>query len=152
MKVIYAQEDISIEGKSVFLAGPTPRGKHVESWRPEAIKLFRTFKFDGTLLIPEMKGGFADNFEYSDQIEWEEEGMNKSDLVMFWIPRKIGTMPAFTTNIEFGYWLAKDILKIMLGIPPTAEKMRYIKYYAGKVNIKYEKSLIRLVSSTIKRL
>lgn len=30
MKVIYAQEQIEIEGKSVFLAGPSPRDNDVE--------------------------------------------------------------------------------------------------------------------------
>ena len=82
-----------------------------------------------------MKGGFTDDFEYSEQIDWEEEAMDKVDIIMFWIPRELKNMPAFITNIEFGYWLAKDPSKIMLGIPHYAEKMNYIIYRANKNKI-----------------
>jgi len=47
MKVIYSFEEIKIEGKSIFLAGPTPRNNDVDSWRSEAINILRKNKFVG---------------------------------------------------------------------------------------------------------
>ncbi len=136
MKIIYAQENIiNTEGKVIFLAGPTPRNKEAQSWRPKAIEIFKELDFCGTLLIPEMRNGFPTEFEYAEQINWEHQGLEISDIIMFWIPRELKHMPAFTTNIEFGYWLAKDPNKIVLGFPSDAPKMDYIKYSANKANI-----------------
>jgi hypothetical protein len=36
---------------------------------------------------------------------WEREGLIKASVIFFWIPRGLPDMPAFTTNVEFGYWL-----------------------------------------------
>ena len=135
VKIIYAQTDINIEGKSIFLAGPTPRKESVTSWRPQAVFTLRKLGFNGTLLIPELEGGWNQEFAYKSQIEWEMDAMEKADIVLFWIPRELPDMPAFTTNTEFGYWIAKEPSKIRLGIPEWAVKCDYIKYLAGKNDI-----------------
>lgn len=137
MKLIYAQETIyPIHGeKTIFLAGPTPRNANAESWRPEAIKIFEELGFNGTLIIPEMRGGFTDDFEYSAQIDWEQEGLEKASKIMFWVPRELEHMPAFTTNIEFGYWLARDPYKIVMGYPAGTPKMDYISYKCDEFGI-----------------
>jgi len=154
MKVIYTQTSLDIEGKSVFLAGPTPRNDSVKSWRPEAIKMFKDFGFDGTLLIPEFKDrkDWKENFAYNAQIDWEHNAMELADIILFWIPRKLPDMPAFTTNTEYGYWLAKDPSRITLGIPDNAVKCDYIKYTAGKHKILNFRILRSLVVHTINRL
>ena len=36
---------------------------------------------------------------------WDREGLIKASVIFFWIPRGLPDMPAFTTNVEFGYWL-----------------------------------------------
>lgn len=152
MNLIYAQTPLEINRKSIFLAGPTPRSKDVQSWRPKAIKMFAQSPFSGTLLIPEIKGGWHKDFAYADQIEWELEAMEQADIILFWIPRDIKTMPAFTTNTEFGYWLAKDPSKIRLGIPAGAEKCDYIKYIAEKNGVEVFSHFDILMMNTIKGL
>lgn len=132
MKIIYAQQELNIEGKSVFLAGPTPRSEHVQGWREDVVSFFGEREFEGTVMLPEMENGWGTDFEYAEQIEWELEAMERADIILFHIPRKIDGMPGFTTNVEFGYWLAKDKNKIRLSIPKRAEKCDYIRYIALK--------------------
>jgi len=134
MKLIYAQEKLDFQEKSIFLAGPTPRSNNVKSWRSELIKKLKKINYNGIVLIPEMRNPDdwkkERNFAYDKQIKWEEEAMQKADIIVFWIPRKMDTMPALTTNIEFGYWYAKNPSKLIIGIPKDAEKCDYIRYKA----------------------
>jgi len=135
-KLIYAQEALNYKGQAIFLAGPTPRSVDVKGWRDKAIEELRRCGFEGTILIPEMRNkDYGDGFAYKEQIEWEHDAMEKSTVVLFWIPRRLPDMPAFTTNTEFGYWLAKAPGKIMLGIPDGAPKCDYIRYMANKEKI-----------------
>ncbi len=47
---------------------------------------------------------------------------------MAWVPRNLNTMPAFTTNVEWGmYW---DSGRIVLGAPEGAPKNEYLQWYA----------------------
>ncbi|MDD4547329.1 MAG: hypothetical protein PHI05_01115 [Bacilli bacterium] len=41
-------------------------------------------------------------------------------------------MPAFTTNVEFGYWLAKKPEKIIYGRPNNAKKIKYLDWLYKK--------------------
>ena len=134
MTLIYAQEKLKFQGNSIFLAGPTPRLESVESWRPEFIKKLKESGYNGVVLIPEMRNPNdwkrENGFAYDKQIDWEEEAMEKASTIVFWIPREMYTMPALTTNIEFGYWYAKYPSKLIIGIPENAEKCDYIRYKA----------------------
>jgi nucleoside 2-deoxyribosyltransferase len=152
MKIIYAQSPIEIQGKSVFLAGPTPRSKDVKGWRKDFVNIFKDEGFEGTLLLPEFEDlkDFTVNFAYNKQIEWEHEAMERADIILFWIPRTLPDMPAFTTNTEFGYWIAKNPSKIKLGIPDFAVKCDYIKYMANKENIKINTESTTLISNVLK--
>ena len=52
MIINYSDQEI-IEGKkSIFLAGPTPRGENVISWRTEACQLLENLGFDGVVYVP----------------------------------------------------------------------------------------------------
>lgn len=151
MKVIYAGESLDNLERSVFLAGPTPRDGSV-GWRPSALDLFEHVGFDGTVLVPEPVGGWEVGVDYSHQIDWEYEAMEKADIVMFWIPREMKKMPAMTTNFEFGYWIAKDPTKMRVGWPSYAEKMRYFEHKTEKYGIEVFpmlKSLITNVRSSL---
>lgn len=145
MNLIYAKETISPTRPSVFLAGPTPRSKDVISWRPEAIELFKNLKFSGDILIPEARNEFT--WDYLTQVEWEEEGLITANCIMFWIPRDIETLPGFTTNIEWGTWHKSG--KCVLGSPNGAPKMRYMRYYANKLNIPQAYTLEEAVKLSI---
>src|SRR3989304_8862396 len=104
MKVIYASEEFHNPKFSVFLAGPTPREASVKSWRPEFIDTLRIKGFKGSVFAPENRI-LGSPYDFETQIAWEVEGLNKANIVIFWIPRVLQTMPAFTTNIEFGEFM-----------------------------------------------
>lgn len=109
---------------SVFLAGPVPRDPDVPSWHPEAIALLRK-RWAGpgrlTVFAPEPRGGVA--VEGTHSMAWEEAGLRRCDVVLFWIPRDMSTMPGLTTNIEWGIWHASG--KAVLGVPPEAVGVDY---------------------------
>ncbi len=134
-KIIWAQEPIGKKelkaGKSVFLAGPTPRTQEIKSWRPDMIKALNKLDTISEIFVPEPKNGIWQT-EYDHQVEWEYEAIKAADILVFWIPRNVaGAMPGFTTNVEFGFWL-KQKEQIILGYPTTAEKCKYLGWLYKK--------------------
>jgi len=136
MQVVYAREPFPDRWtKSVFLAGPTPRDAETPSWRPEALRLLKAAGFDGVVFVPEDRDitGCAINPEnYEPQIQWEDEGLQRADAIVFWVARELEPdedgrlkMPAFTTNIEWGEWF--DSGKVALGYPEKTPKMGYLR-------------------------
>lgn len=141
-------------GKSIFLAGPTPRNPEVPSWRPEALKILEELKFDGTVLVPERQDGYS-KIDYLDQVEWEEQGLRLSSLIVFWVPRNMITMPALTTNVEFGYWMAKCPEKVLYGRPDNAESCRYLDWLFQKETngfVNAHNNLTSLLTKAVERL
>lgn len=150
MRVIYAHQIIPKDiHPSIFLAGPTPRDNSVRSWRPEATKILRDLGFDGTILIPEAEDGVWRN-NYDDQIEWEWNGLSSASCIVFWIPRDLTTMPAFTTNIEWGRWYESG--KIVLGYPEGTPKMSYFKYCAERNNIPQSDNLTETLKQALAKI
>jgi hypothetical protein len=84
----------------------------------------------GRLVVfdPEHRHGVVD--DYTGQVEWEERCLHLADVVLFWVPRELSTMPAFTTNVEWGMWY--DSGRVVFGAPPGAPKNRYLLHYAAK--------------------
>lgn len=123
MVINYSDQPVKIAEKSIFLAGPTPRKNDVHSWRPDACKYLQEQGFDGVVYVPELSSGKA-LFSYDNQIVWEWEALEKASLIVFWIPRNLINMPAFTTNVEFGYYVRDS--KVLYGRPDTAESNRYL--------------------------
>ena len=153
MNIIYSDMKIPdiIDTNTIFLAGPTPRLPYVKSWRLEAIEIFKELKFQGTLFIPERKDWSID-FSYDDQVEWEYTALHCSKVIMFWIPRYLPDMPGFTTNVEFGYWLAKypEINNVIYGRPNDSEKNRYLDWmYKKETSNDIENTLIGTIRQTI---
>lgn len=144
MKIIYTGEDIpDVINKSLFLAGPSLRPEQedeIESWRNDAIKILEDKGYDGILFIPETRTGkFEKDFDYDEQVEWEDRCLNIADCIVFWVPCDLSKdshgnskLPAFTTRVEFGAWC--DSGKCIFGAPPNAEKVRYLQKYAEKYN------------------
>lgn len=130
MKILYALQKYE---KSIFLAGPTPRDPAVPSWRPEAIQLLEKLGFAGTVIVPETDDWSAHD-QYDNQIDWEWEGLNTATVVVFWIPRHLQDMPAFTTNVEYGLTVASS--KAVLGAPEGTPKMGYLKRLAQRYMIR----------------
>jgi hypothetical protein len=88
--------------------------------------------FQGTVYVPESENWNAHE-HYDDQLTWEWEALSISTVVAFWIPRELETMPAFTTNVEFGLMVASG--KAVLGFPQDAPKMKYLAALGGRYNV-----------------
>jgi len=150
MQIVYAKETLpQMSTLGIFLAGPTPRRKDVQSWRPDALHILEEHRYEGTVYVPEARDGIWKPNEYEMQVEWEEAALNKAACILFWVPRKMGTLPGLTTNVEFGVW--QDSGKVVLGAPLDAEKVRYLLYYAMKLRIPTARTLEATVALAIER-
>ena len=147
IELIYAGEELpeTIE-KSIFLAGPTPRSNDVKSWRDDAIQLLIENNYNGVVFIPEARNG-EKYPDYDNQINWEEQMMNLCDCILFWIPRNLKTLPAFTTNIEWGKYQKSE--KIVIGFPEDSEKNRYIEKECEKLSIVVNRTLENTIKQAI---
>ncbi|MBI2637598.1 MAG: nucleoside 2-deoxyribosyltransferase domain-containing protein, partial [Candidatus Sungbacteria bacterium] len=132
MNVIYSREPFPKQTTgSIFLAGPTPRKENaVPSWRPHALELLQELGFSGDVFVPEDREGDCgiSPETYAPQIEWETAGLNRTDTIVFWVPRNLATLPAFTTNIEWGAWGNSG--KVVFGAPADAPKNGYLIHQA----------------------
>lgn len=119
-------DEIIIKGKkSIFLAGPTPRDENTISWRIDVCDRLEKLGFDGVVYNPEYSS-WKPKSSYIDQAEWEREALTEATVILFWIPRDLKDMPAFTTNVEFGYWLHTG--KIIYGRPDDSVKNKYLDW------------------------
>lgn len=152
-RLIFSDNPKIPEG-GIFLAGPTHRKNgYNNSWREEAVRLFREKFYYGYIYIPE----YADGKEFTEsdesirvETEWEWEALSKAKVIMFWVPRELKEMPAFTTNIEFGRYTALSPEKVILGYPDTAVKMRYLKLlYDKECGKKPEHTLEKTVGNAL---
>ena len=125
MEINYSDQDVIKGKKSIFLAGPTPRGENAKSWRTEVCQKIEELGFDGIVYVPEYST-WKPKEDYVDQAMWEREALMEATVIMFWIPRSFPDMPALTTNVEFGYWLHTG--KIVYGRPDNAEKIKYLDW------------------------
>jgi hypothetical protein len=144
MNVVYALDPLT---KSIFLAGPTPRSPEVASWRPEALKTLAWLDFKGEVFVPESSDLKPHEAGYDNQVWWELEALEKATVVVFWVPRDLETMPAFTTNVEFGMLVKSG--KVLLGAPEGAPKMNYLKMVAAKYNVKFFDDLDDLLKEAV---
>eukprot|EP01112_Ceratiomyxa_fruticulosa_P014381 TRINITY_DN4111_c0_g3_i1.p1 TRINITY_DN4111_c0_g3~~TRINITY_DN4111_c0_g3_i1.p1 ORF type:complete len:392 (-),score=76.88 TRINITY_DN4111_c0_g3_i1:97-1272(-) len=119
----------TVISQSIFLAGPTPRDPETPSWRVDALNYLEKIGYKGAVFVPE-----PFSFAYKEQVLWEEEGLNRADVIVFWIPRHLVTMQGLTTNDEWGRW--KESGKVVLGYPIEAQRCSYQGFYAEKLNIK----------------
>lgn len=136
MQTFYSDQDGIVLHPSLFLAGPSPRSADVPSWRPQALDILADLNFQGQVLLPERRDG---SYDYIKQVEWEFTGLESVDLIVFWVPRDLKTLPGFTTNCEFGRYV--DSGRILYGRPNDAPKNRYLDWLYEKVtaNRPYEK-------------
>lgn len=125
MIINYSDQEVIKGKKSIFLAGPTPRGENVVSWRTEACKILEAMGFDGVVYVPEYST-WKPKEDYVDQAMWERVALTNTTVILFWIPRELPDMPAFTTNVEFGYWLHSG--KVIYGRPNDAPKIKYLDW------------------------
>lgn len=147
MVINYSDQEVLKGKKSIFLAGPTPREKDVISWRNEACNILKNLGFDGIVYVPEFSS-WRPKEDYIDQAMWERMALTEATVIMFWIPRSLPNMPAFTTNVEFGYWLSSG--KVIYGRPDNASKIKYLDWlYELDYGMKPINNLKLLLSESI---
>lgn len=150
MKPIYARQALPDSWRSsIFLAGPTPRSAAVASWRPQALALLQQRGFTGVVFVPEDHGGVFRG-SYLDQVEWERAALSASDVILFWVPRDLKTLPGFTTNVEFGTWVTSG--RCVLGFPEDAPKCRYLGWLADREHVPRRATLADTIDAALKRL
>lgn len=125
LKVIHTgQEFPSSFSKSVFLAGPSPRSNSEHSWRPEMLRELERVGYNGVVFYPEPENGdwSTINLEHSEVAKWEKQGLDMSDVVIFWIDRDISAgRYGLTTNLEYGEQVLSG--KTVLGYKKDADKV-----------------------------
>jgi nucleoside 2-deoxyribosyltransferase len=116
-----------LENHSIFLAGPTVRGNqpHLTSWRFEAIDIFKKLDFNGYLVVPEFTSKQESDKGKKCIPLWEFNGLISCDVILFWIPRT-KELIGLTTNWELGYWIGRDIGKVIYGRPDDAYRIDYL--------------------------
>ncbi len=150
MDLVYATEPFpKTVTKTIFLAGPSPRGLAASHWRDEAITLLQARGFDGTVFLP-IPRDHAFPASYVDQIDWEDEGLHRADVILFWVPRDLAALPGFTTNVEFGEWMRSG--KVVFGAPVNAPKVRYLLAKAERRAIPMATSLGAVIDLALQRL
>lgn len=117
--------DTPAVGQTIFLAGPCPRGSLKETqwqnqWHNDAVEYLRLKGFEGNVCIPLPYL----NEDFEQGVVWEDTFLQKSNVILFWVPRDLETLPGFTTNVEFGEWMKSG--KCVLAFPEGAPKMRYL--------------------------
>lgn len=142
LTVNYSNQTLNLDQKrpSIFLMGPTARRDHrlpaqegdPSTWRPDALAKLTKAGFRGIVYVPEHSNGNNPDFVLDNQIDWEVAAIAHASVVALWLPRQIDRsrpdlgMPGFTTNVEFGYELAKKPDRFVYGRPPDADKTRYL--------------------------
>ena len=122
------QETVTnVEGPVIFLAGPTVRGnqQHLQpSWRFAAIEIAKKLGFRGTLVVPEFADPKESDKDRPELPLWEYNGLKRADCVIVWIPRT-KELIGLTTNFEHGYWIGRNVSKILYGRPDDSYRNRY---------------------------
>lgn len=148
LTVVYAREPLPTNpGPCVFFAGPTPRRRDVPSWRPAALAELAGTSL--TVFSPESRHNERPH-EYHHQVEWEAAALEAADVILFWIPRDLATMPGFTTNVEFGLYVRSG--KVVLGCPPDCpnpERNRYLIWLAGRHGVPVTTTLPDTVAAAL---
>jgi nucleoside 2-deoxyribosyltransferase len=144
---------LSIDRPSIFLAGPTVRGNqpHLTSWRFAAIEEFVKQGFDGDLIVPEFTSKTESDKGKAWVPLWEYNGLKKADCIMFWVPRT-RELIALTTNMEFGYWQAREPQKMIYGRPDDAYRMGYLDIMWTTVaseNHQYDSTIYNTLEDTV---
>lgn len=123
--------------KILFLAGPI---QGADDWHQKVISDLA----DLDIVIANPKRESQENFNYSNQVDWESKYLAKADVIMFWLPNAtddiVGRSYAQTTRFELSEWLAKsnynrDYSKIVLGIAEGFHGKRYIQKRLENTNV-----------------
>jgi hypothetical protein len=146
MDIIYSDEIPRFDRPSIFLAGPTYRNgdKVVEGsfWRIDAISILSSLGYKGTVFVPELSKP-VENFDYTNQVEWEFECLEGATTIIFWVPRDKHNLIGLTTNVEFGRYIGSG--KALYGRPDDAYCTRYLDFLYYKVTKQQPQNSLKLL-------
>ena len=138
----------------VFLAGPVQGAKN---WQDDAINYLK----DADIVIanPRSAATFGDDskFDYTEQINWEHENLDRANVVLFWLAKEkehICTRAyAQTSRFELGERLGiirqDGYAHIVVGIEPGFTGASYIEHsLKKKAHIQVYTSLIEVCNAT----
>jgi hypothetical protein len=149
-KHVYAQEELpNSVTATIYLAGPSPRDQNTASWRSDALELLAKSGFTGHVFIPLPRNGVFPE-DYQVQAAWEQEAMDRSDIIIFWVPRELEKLPGFTTNVEFGQKVSGK--NIVLGFPKDAPKTRFLGYLAERNFVDQANSLPEVIRIAVNKV
>jgi Nucleoside 2-deoxyribosyltransferase like len=125
VRVVHCPDPVDsiTSGPRLFLAGPSPRNS-ATSWRDDACAYLRQARFTGTVLHPQARSG-TPAAPVGVQLRWDWLAGEHADAIVFWIPRDMRELPGLTSNFEFGLWARSG--KVVLGAPPDADEMAYLR-------------------------
>lgn len=153
VQVVYAgEEPPEVYVASMFLAGPTPRAAEMPSWRPAAItEIVAQWRRPGTLVvfIPETRDGVRSS-DYTGQLNWERTHRDRSDEIVYWVPRDMNVFPGLSTNVEFGEDM--DSGRTVLGCPDHAAHVRLLQAHADQLKVPVADTLAKTVSLALDRI
>lgn len=131
--------------KSIFLAGPSPRGQEHANWRSEALNILDRMGYDGVVFVP-LTNNTEWKHAYDAQIDWELKYLHQADRIVFWVPRS-ADLPGYTTNVEFGYFAKSH--RVDLGYPPGTDHTRYLGNLAVRHDIPQFNTLEDTLTSAV---
>lgn len=150
MRIVYATESAPESlTSSIFLAGPSPRHPEHPNWRIDALRLLEEMGYDGVVFVPLTRDNQWSH-SYTSQLDWETKHLNMADVILFWVPRNLETLPAFTTNIEFGTWMQSG--KAVVGWPHEAVKMDVFGYQTNRYQVPVEHTLADTIETALDRI
>ncbi len=146
MEICYADRPLSKSDRpAIFLAGPTTRSRDVISWRPQALEILSDLQFAGRVFVPERSQGVT-QVDSIEEFEWDATGLGMANAIAFWVPRNMKTLPALTTNVEFGRYVSIASDRVFYGRPDTAEKISYLDWlyerHTGRKPVNQLRSLL----------
>ncbi|MDN5769222.1 MAG: HIT domain-containing protein [Humibacillus sp.] len=150
--VVYARQPLIHDGRpSVFLVGPTPQADRGGSWRPDAIAELTRQGFEGIIYSPEQEPDLTGCTPFRendpDQLEWDHAALAEATVILAHVPRDLTTMPAMTTNIEWGMWW--DSGKIVLGSPTDAPGNHYLEWTAARAGVPISRDIKGVARDTL---
>lgn len=113
----------------VFLAGPIQGASEWQNTLPN---------IPGVTYLSPRRDDYS-NFDWDEQVAWENTGLRVADVVLFWIPEKVEEIPgrdyAQTTRTEIGEYLARG-KKVIIGVHSGFSGRRYIATKSTQYGVK----------------
>jgi len=169
------EDHLAETSRSIFLAGPTARGVPRTPWRQRVLELLASQGYDGAVVIPEFRD---EPFEQAaprvfghhgspvpgmravsyDILHWETTGIERSSVVLFWMPFHIAaqddpaSLPGFTTRAEVSRELVRAPHRIVLGMPRGAFSSGHIRYHAHRGGVRIWERLEDTVAAALAQI